>query len=244
MTFYEFMEDIEVSLGGNLVSVELEEKDYRVAFKRAVRKFKQYGSNNYMHNFLKVEVVKDQTEITLPPETDTVVKIIRPDYSSDFFSSEDLFVRKAIDELFTVRGRTSSCGSYNFIQYEFMQQEQERLKRFAATDVDFNHNRFDHTLSIYNKPRRDETWFIEAYQNLTDEEYMQTDWVAEWTKAECLEILGRAYSKFSSLASPTGETSLDGRSMIQEATEIKRQLMEDAQNGMSGAGGFYQIVVG
>lgn len=244
MTFEDFMEDIEVSLGGNLVSVELEEKDYQVAFKRAVRKFKQYGSNNYMHVFVKVDVEKGDSVITLPPDVDTVVKIIRPNANSDFFSSEDLFVRKAIDEMFTIRGRTSSCGSYNFIQYEFMQQEQERLKRFAATDVDFNHNRFDGTLTIYNRPRMSERWFVECYLNLTDEQYMQLDWIAEWTRAECLEILGRAYSKFSSIAAPTGETSLDGRSMIQEATEIKRQLLEAAEQNMSGDVDYYQIVVG
>jgi len=243
-TFEEFKSEIEVVLGGNLVSVELEDIDYQTALKRAIRKYKQYGANNYLHGYVKVEVAAHSASISVPANVDTVVKIIRPYAASDFFTSEDLFVRKAIDEMFISRGRKTGCGGFDFLQYEFLQQEQERLKRYAATDVDFSHNKWDSTLTLYNKPVTDETWFAECYLDLEDELYMDLGWVVEWSRAECLEILGRAYSKFSSIAAPTGETSLDGRSMIQEAQEIKRGLMEDIENNVSGDVDWFGVYIG
>jgi hypothetical protein len=245
--FDDFKDDIETSLGGNLVSVELEETDYRYGLRTAIRKYKQYGANNYRHEYYKVDMTKGQSVIDdLPEEIHTVVKVLRPNMNSDFFSSEDLFVQKAIDSMFINAGRARlGCGGGMFLEYEMMLQHQERLLRYGAYDVDFNFNERSKKMTVFNKPKRDESWFLEVYCDITEQEYAQLDWVFEWTKSEVMIILGRAYGKFNGgIAGPNGDVNLDGNSLIQEAKEMQRMLMEDAQNNMSGGVDSYGIMIG
>src|SRR5690554_3394011 len=78
MTKDEFNEEIIIALGGNLIDVELEDKELDLAFKRAKRTFQQKGSNNMRRQFFRLRVNKCQQEYQLPSNIDTIVKVIKP----------------------------------------------------------------------------------------------------------------------------------------------------------------------
>lgn len=244
MLFEEFKDDIMVALGGNLISVELEEKEYILALKRAIRTFKQKGHNTYRKSFMSVEVTKDIRTYTIPDNIEDGIKVIRPN-SSGMFSGEDIFVKKAIDELVTTKGTSGSCNGIQFLEYEMTLHTLENYKRYSAFDVDFQIDRFKHEITFFNTPKRDgEIWLVEVYENLTDEEYMEIDWIFRWALAEAKIMLGQAYRKFSNLPSPDGTASLSGSEMINEGNEEKRMLLEEITELTDGALDYYGIYIG
>jgi hypothetical protein len=244
MTFDEFKDDLELALGGNLVSVELEEKEYEFALKRAIKVFQQKGHNTYRRKFHAIETVEGVQSYDIPNNIMDGIKVIRPNTSGEF-SSEDLFVRKAIDELIPSSSRLGGCNGIQFLEYEMVLQTLEKYKRYTAYDVDFQIDKFQHKVKFFNQPKRDgEIWFLECYENLTDEEYMEVDWIFRWALTEAKIILGQAYRKFSSLPSPDGSTTLSGSEMINEAKEEQRMLLEEITELTDGAIDYYGVYVG
>ena len=243
MTFEEFKDDLETALGGNLVSVELEDKEYMLALKRAVKTFKQKGHNTYRKVFIALETIKGVSSYTIPDNIEDGIKVIRPSNSGEF-SSEDLFVRKALDELIP-SSSLGSCQGIQFLEYHMVLETLERYKRFTAYDVDFQIDRFKHEVKFFNTPKRDgEIWFLECYENLSNEEYMEVDWIFRWALTEAKIMLGQAYRKFSNLPSPDGSVNLSGSEMINEAKEEQRMLLEEIETLVDGALDYYGVYVG
>ena len=235
----DFFEEVMISLGGNLVDVELEDKELNLAFKKAKRTFIQKGHNSYRRMFYKTAVTKGCMIIPVPYNVDTVVRIIKPRRG---FHIGDDFSLAAFNDIFpvTVSGGTSG----DLLSYELTLQKLERWEKYMATDVDFNYDPFKHTISIMKAPLRDEVWLVELYTNLEDSEYMDILWIQNWTIAEAKIMLGTAYRKFSSLPSPDGTVSLDGGSLIQEGKEEKLALLEEIENYTDGAIDFNEITFG
>jgi hypothetical protein len=244
MLFEDFKSDVNIALGGNLVSVELEDVDYQYALNRAIRKFKQYGHNTYRKTFMSVEVSKGVSTYSIPSNIEDGIKVIRPN-SSGMFSGEDIFVKKAIDELITTKSTSGSCTGVQFLEYEMTLHTLEKYKRYSAFDVDFQIDKFKHEITFFNTPKIDgEIWIVECYENLTDEEYAEIDWVFRWAITEAKLILGSAYRKFSNLPSPDGSTSLPGSEIVQEAKEEQRLLMEEIDNLVDGSIDYYGVYIG
>jgi len=249
-TFEEFKEELMIALGGNLIDVELEDKDYRYAFKRAIAKFVQHGNNSYRKAFLPIEVDKSTILYQLPEanedngRVDTIVKVVK---ASGGWNIDDPFSIVAYNDMFngvgTSNGGCAGCST-NFLQYELTMQQIENAKRYMVYDTQFIHDKFKNTIMFLKKPELKTVWLLECYLNLTEKEYMNIDWVFRWTLAELKHTLGIAYRKFQSLAAPTGETTLSGSEYIQEAKEDKERLMEDIQNGVDGNDSYVEIRFG
>jgi len=224
-------------LGGNLVDVELESSDYARAFDRAKRNFIQYGNNNLNLKFAKIDVQPNKTEYVLDASVDTVVRIIREDIG---FYTNDPFSRATMNDIFN--GLQGGTGS--LLNYELGLGLIERIQRMTAYDVDFTYSKRNNTLRILKQPKMSATWLVECYANLEDEEYREVLWVQEWSLAECKEILGHAYSKFQNIRSPSGETSLNGDQLLQEAQDMKQRLREEPQNFTDGDPVALPIMIG
>jgi len=239
MVFEDFYDEIISTLGGSLVDVELSENDIEMCFKKAKRRFKQHGHNNYRRSFYPLQVNKDTRVYNLPEDIHTVIKIIRPSHS---FNLEDPFSMAAYNDLFA--GLGANYQQADFLSYELTLGLVEKWQRYTAHDFQFNYNEFSHDIELFKLPPFNQTWFLECYLNLTDEEYMDVEWIIRWTAAEAKEMLGIAYRKFGSLAAPTGETNLSGSEMISEAKEEKRELMEEILNFTDGGIDYMQITMG
>lgn len=249
MTFEDFADECMTALGGNLVDVELEEKDFRYAFKQAKKTFQQKGHNSYRRSFISIVAEKGVSTYDLPDkslgEVDTIVKIIRPNGAGG--SVGNPFQQVTYNDMMQGIGSGGSgCGSCgpNFLQYELTLQRIEMMQRYAVNDIQFVHDKFKNTIKLLKLPDRDATFLLDAYVNLADEEYMEILWIQMWTIAELKQILGTAYRKFNSLAAPTGETSLSGDQYIQESKEEKTQLLEDIENFVDGGSDYMEIRFG
>lgn len=242
MTYEDFKDEIIVSLGGNLIDVELEDREIRVAFNRAKRTYQQKGPNNQRRAFFKLPVNDCDQEYIIPNKIDTVVKVVKPAHG---YAVGDAFTMAAYNELFTDIG-VAGAGGFDELSYEFTLQRVERIKRMTAYYTNFDHDKHRNIIRFHNKPEQSTyVWLLDCYYDLEDEEYMDMLWIQSWATAEAKEILGAAYRKFSSLPSPDGGSiSLNGDSLIQEAKQEKEALLEDIANGVAGDTDFYEITMG
>lgn len=233
----DFQFEMETQLGGNLVDVELTENDYEVAFKRAKRMMTERGNNNLRRNFVTIPIITDTVTYQLPMETNEVMQVIKP----NGYNTQDPFTEAAVQEMFgAITGQTSQ----SLATYELSSQMLENLSIYAVDAVPYHFDTIAKTIRFLKSPTTDQNWIVETYENLTDQEYMDLFWIQEWTLAELKIILGRAYSKFSSLSSPTGETSLQGDILVSEGNEDKIRLREDIQNHIDGAPTSLPILLG
>lgn len=250
MIFNDFKDEMLTMLGGNLVDVELEDKDYQMALKRAIRVFQQKGNNSYRRVFQPLVVTKSEYTYELPVETptngkiDTIVKIVKP---SGGWNIEDPFSLAAYNDMFYGIGTGMGCAcntTADYMTYELTMQNIEDARRYMAYETQFVHDKFKNTITLLKKPEKDTTWLLDCYVNLTVEEYSDILWVQSWALSELKIILGTAYRKFQSLAAPTGETSLAGSEYIQEGKDMQEQLLEDILNGVDGEISFSEVRLG
>jgi len=242
MTEEEFFDEIYTLLGDSMVDVELSERDLRTAFNRARRTYQQIGPNNHIQGYFCLPVQAGKQEYHVPPEIHTVIKVIRPAIYWDG-GGDPIVAQAAYNDLFF--HHPTSIGSGDFITLEYMQQNLEIWRRYTSHDVDFHYNQRMGFIRFLNKPKSNENWVLEVYQDMTDDEYRGVLWVQNWALAEAKKILGTAYRKFSGVPGPDGgSVSLGGDQLIQEADEAMRQLREDIQNGVAGETEWWGISVG
>lgn len=254
LTKTEFYEEILSSLGGSLIDVELTEKDLDVCLRKAVRKFKQYGGNHYRTVFLKVEM-KDAKDgvLNLPPQTDTVIRVVPFDGDGMLFSTgsgDDIYNQAIFEGIFGKGGMGGGIGSCygcggmgDLLLYELNKGLQNEFsKRFGSHGIDFVYDEFRKTIRILKG--RNPFYVLECTYNLEDDEYRGIEWVIRWALSEAKMMLGMAYRKFGTVSAPTGEVSLAGSEYIQEAREEQSQLIEDANDFMSGANDYGVIMFG
>ncbi len=240
MNQQEFKSELETMLGGNLIDVELEPADYQKAFEYAKRYFVRYGNNNLDKRYAALQTDKTKQEYVLNEgeKIDTVVRIIKP---RGGMYAQDPFSRANFNDIF--RGFQGHDGG--LLTYELGLGLMERIERMSAYEEDFIYNKRNQTLKLLRKPSiGGETWFLECYADLTDEEYRDLTWIQEWSLAECKEILGHAYSKFQSVRTPTGETGLNGDQLLQEAQQMKERLREEPQDFTDGDPAALPIMMG
>jgi len=242
----EFLDEVETSLGGSLVSVELEPADYEICFKKARRTFYQKGHYGYRRDFYQLPVTKNQQSYSnIPEEIEDVVKVIKPTIGSTLSSAsvDDPFSMVAYNQLFFGQGGTG-CQRADFVSYDLAMQMAEERNKYTMQEIQFDYDPFRHTFYALYPPERDENWLLESYRKLDDIELEQIDWIIRWTAAEAKYILGVAYRKFSSLPGPTGETQLDGQSLVQESKDEKQELLEEIDNYVDGAMDYNEITIG
>lgn len=223
-------DEVVMTLGGTLVDVELSESDLVICFNKAKRRFQSTGANNFRRKFVPLEVVKTSLSYSIPSNIDTIVRIVKPGVG---FTMENAFAVAAYSELFDSMlsgGAGGGCGGFDNLTYELALSKIEQIKRTAAFEMQFNHDKFLNTISFMKAPEANAVWLMDCYEHLEDDEYATVEWIIRWTTAEAKHALGMAYRKFQSLAAPTGETSMAGEQYLQEAAQEKEQLMTDLEN--------------
>lgn len=224
MNVHDFNDMLSARLGGSLIDVELGAKDYKVAFNLAKLTYKQKGSNNTKQLFYALTTIEGVLTYPVPVGAAVIVRVIK---ARDAFglSASDPF-----DILFANQLMGSSSSDGSMIMFELTSQLGDSFGRYATQEALFTHDRYNDTITLHKRPVGGEVWLLEVYGALTDDEYRDILWVQNFALAESKIMLGRAYSKYSALSSPTGETSLDGLTLVAEGNEEKLGLFEEIKN--------------
>lgn len=219
-------------LGHPIVKVELSNFQIQTCIEEAISKL-EYHAPYWMNQFAVFNTSAGINVYELPPE---IVNNL-----SDIWYRRNLFVLGSAPQgsleydltlmFFT---NTGLFSNYNVGQYLLMQMYLKQVRNVLGqgTSWDIINNKY---LQLFPVPDSTEAVIIEyraldantihpAYKN----------WIQKYTLCIAKEVLGRVRGKFQTLPGPGGGARLDGESLLAEAREEKKLLIEELVGEIEG----------
>jgi hypothetical protein len=235
-------------LGDGMVDVELDPKHYETALERALGKYRQRGDSSVEESYMFLTTVEDQNTYILPKEVIEVRQIFRRSIGSRTGSGQGGTVFEPFNMAYTNTYLLSSSNMGGLLTYELFAQYQELVGRMFGSFIEFKWHQQSHKLTLLQRPRNsDEEMLLYCYNYRPDigilNDMYATQWVKDYTLANCKIMLGQAREKFAQIAGPQGGTSLNGATLKAEgAAEIERLEAELATQVAGGRG--YTFIIG
>lgn len=222
-----FTDYISGMLGGNLIDVELTTKDYANAFLKAKTIWFQRGNVNLNEQFLTLNTQTGNTNYdlsTYPAAVDTIIKLAMP--TSTFYTQNPFSIALFTDLMLGLINQQAA----DIYTYEGTLQFLDLINLYTVAYPDYIFNRRTQQLQLLKAPTTNDVWFIHCYTFPADMDLYNLLWVQEYTLAECKNILGHAYQKYSEIQGPAGQISLPGTALIQEASDMKKELIQNIED--------------
>lgn len=223
-------------LGDQMIDVDLDPEHYEIAYKRAIGVFRQRAQNAHEEAYVWIDLEAEQDEYILPQEVTEVRQIFRRTFGSiGGDSAFDPFSSAVINTYVLNLG-----GSGGLATWELYTQKLELAARMFGGYMNFTFNPSTKRLKLVrNITSSGETILLWTY-NLKPEiqlltELQTSQWIKDYTYANCKLMVGEASERFASIAGPNGGTSLNGSQLKSEAKADMDQLIEDLKNYVDGS---------
>lgn len=240
----DLVKEIELRLGGQMVDVELDPEHYDVAIKKSFEKYRQRSENSVEEAFVKLELVKEQSEYTLDSDVIDVYDVYRRSSGTlNSASSGDIepFETAYLNNYLLYSGRAGGLAIYDALS-----QHREHLGKMFGENYTFTWNTVTKKLLLHRKVKADDTVFVHVFKQRTDEELLQDPYSAPWLKDYALAhsklILAEARGKFNTIAGPQGGTSLNADALRMDAQATIDKLEDDLKFYAEGQQGLGVII--
>lgn len=236
----ELIDDVQTLLGGSMVEVELEPKDYQVALKLSLERYRQRSSNAVEEAYAFLEMQPEQTEYYLPEEIIDVRQIFRRGLGGTSGGTNIDPFSLAYTNLYLLQAGAGGGYTAGLLTYELFYQYQEQAGRMFGRDIMFNWNVVNKKLTIARRVGSEETVLLWVTKIKPDDMILRDPfsrpWVRSYTLALCKQMLGEAYSKFAQVIGPQGGTTMKGAELKAEGKEeivtLETELTNFVDNGM------------
>ena len=243
----EVFDYVNLSLGGGMVDVELDQAHYEEALKKSFAKFRQRSDNSVEESYLFLPTVIDQNTYTLPEEVIEVRKIFRRSIGSRTGGGDGGKLFEPFNLAYTNTYLLASTNMGGLATYNAFAQYQELVGRMFGSFIEFKWNTTTKELVILQRPRAEEELLLYAYNYRPDSEllkdYLASQWIKDYTLAVCKYMLGEARSKFATIAGPQGGSTLNGDALKSEAQAEMEKLEQDVATQVAGGVG-YSFTIG
>ena len=243
----EVFDYVNLSLGGGMVDVELDQAHYEEALKKALAKFRQRSDNSVEESYLFLPTVIDQNTYTLPEEVIEVRKIFRRSIGSRTGGGDGGTLFEPFNLAYTNTYLLASTNMGGLATYNAFAQYQELVGRMFGSFIEFKWNTTTKELVILQRPRAEEELLLYAYNYRPDSEllkdYLASQWIKDYTLAVCKYMLGEARSKFATIAGPQGGSTLNGDALKSDAQAEMEKLETDVATQVAGGVG-YSFTIG
>ena len=243
----EVFDYVNLSLGGGMVDVELDQAHYEEALKKSFAKFRQRSDNSVEESYLFLPTVIDQNTYTLPEEVIEVRKIFRRSIGSRTGGGDGGTSFEPFNLAYTNTYLLASTNMGGLATYNAFAQYQELVGRMFGSFIEFKWNTTTKELVILQRPRAEEELLLYAYNYRPDSEllkdYLASQWIKDYTLAVCKYMLGEARSKFATIAGPQGGSTLNGDALKSEAQAEMEKLEQDVATQVAGGVG-YSFTIG
>lgn len=242
---YEYCKNM---LGEGMIDVELDPKHYETALERALGKYRQRGDSSVEESYMFLTTIEDQNTYTLPKEVIEVRQIFRRSIGSRTGGGDGGTVFEPFNMAYTNTYLLSSSNMGGILTYELFAQYQELVGRMFGAFIEFKWHPQTHKITLLQRPRNsNEELLLYCYNYRPDigilNDVYATQWVKDYTLANCKIMLGQAREKFAQIAGPQGGSSLNGGSLKSEGVaEIERLEAELATQVAGGRG--YTFIIG
>ena len=236
-------------LGDGIVDVELDPTHYETALQRSLGVFRQRGDNSVEESFAFLTLKEDQNEYILDENIQQVREVYRRSIGSRSGGGNGGTVFEPFNLAYTNTYLLSSTNMGGLATYELFAQYQERVGKMFGSFVQFSWHPQTRKLTIHQRPRSDEEVMLWVYNTRPDAGLLMdtyaSQWIKDYTLANCKMILGQAREKFASIAGPQGGTALNGSALKQEAQADIDRLTAELVNFVPGhANAGYTLIIG
>ena len=222
------VEYIKTLLGGSMIDVELDPKDYNIAIDRALAKYRQRSANSVEESWAFLTLEQDVNEYTLSQEVMEVRDVFRRSIGSRTGGGDTGSLFEPFNLAYSNTYLLSSSNMGGLATYYAFASYQKMVGKMFGSYIQFTWNAATKKLTIQQRPRGEETVLIWCY-NYRPEFVLFSDpysgiWIKDYAVAQSKVILGEAREKFQTIASPQGGTQLNGAALKAEGLAAMEKL--------------------
>lgn len=225
------VDDVKRMLGGSMIDVELDPADYQTALNLAFDRYRQRAGNSTEESYMFLKLIYEQTVYYLPENVVSVRQLFRRGIGETTGGTQIDPFSLAYTNLYLLQAGAGGGYSAGLLTYELFYQYLDQAGRMFGRDINYTFDPVTKRLAINRKPLGEETLLIWCYMYKPDETILQDPysrpWIRDYTLAWCKQMLGEAYSKFSTIAGPQGGSTLKGDALKNESTVMFERLEKE-----------------
>ena len=229
-------------LGGGMVDVELDPIHYETALTKALTRFRQRSDNSVEESYMFMPTIVDQNVYTLPQEVIEVRQIFRRTVGARTQGGTGGSMYEPFNLAYTNAYLLSASKMGGLATYDMFAQYQELVGRMFGSYIEFKWNSPTKKLTLFQRPRANEEVLLMCYNHRPDsqllEDYLASQWIKDYTLANCKYMLGEARSKFATIAGPQGGSTLNGDTLKAEAQAEMEKLEIEVSMAVPGGVGY------
>ena len=227
----QIIDDVQRMLGGSMVDIELDPDDYKTALNIAFDRYRQRSSNSSEEAYMFLRLVFEQSEYTLPDEIISVRSLFRRGIGETTGGTQLDPFALAYTNMYLLQAGAGGGYSAGLLTFELFYDYLKQAGRMFGRDINYTFNAATKKLTIIRKPTGGEDLLLWVYKFRPDEEILSDPfskpWIRSYTLAWCKQMLGEAYSKYSSVVGPQGGTTLKGDALKSEALAERQELEKE-----------------
>ena len=226
-------------LGDGMIDVELDPNHYEVALEKALGKYRQRAENAVEESYMMLELQEDTNDYILPNEVIDVREVFRRSIGSRTGGGDGGTLFEPFNLAYSNTYLLSSTQMGGLSTYYAFAGYQELVGRMFGSFINFKYEPVSKKLTIMQRPRSDEQILMQTYNHRPDFNLLSDPYAGQWLKDYTLAVskymLGEARSKFATISTPQGGTSLNGDALKADATAEMEKLEMDLANYVDGS---------
>jgi len=237
--------ELRLLLGDQMVDVELDPEHYDLAISVSLDRIRQRSDGSMEEEDLFITVQPDVQEYTLPAEVQEVRRLYRRGVGAYTNGGANF---DPVDASFYNIYLLQPNRSGGLATWDFYNQYLETTERMFASQYNFVWYNSSKTLRLIRKPTAIEDVLVRVWTQKSEDTIFVDPYTAPWIRsyslAQCKGMLGQARDKYQSgLPGPTGNVTLNGSQLIQQAQQEIEVLDKELDNIFTGGDG-YSFVIG
>ena len=234
-------------LGDQMVDVELDLKHYETALGRALAKYRQRADSSVEESYMFLTLIEDQNTYILPKEIIEVRQVFRRSIGSRTGGGDGGTVFEPFNLAYTNTYLLSSSNMGGLLTYELFAQYQELVGRMFGSFIEFKWHQQTRKLTLLQRPRSStEEVLLYTYNYRPDigilNDMYASQWIKDYTLANCKLMLGQAYAKFGNIPGPQGGSQLNGSELKSEGNTEIEKLEKELSEQVTGGRGYTWII--
>jgi hypothetical protein len=234
----QLFKNVELRLGGGMVDIELDPEHYEAAYQYALATYRQRGANAYEESYSLLPLEKDKSVYVLPQEITRVRQVFRRTIGLETGPGATSF------DPFSSAILNTYLLNYNYsgglATYDFYAGYIELAARMFGGYIIHTYNPVTKELKLVRDFKGTGEQILLWTDNLKPEITLLQDptigpWMYSWTIGQCKMMIGEAREKFSSIAGPSGGTTLNGAQMKTEGAKMHEDLLLELKTYVDGS---------
>lgn len=235
------IDELETMLGGGMVDVELQAKDYNLAIDLSLARYRQRAENAVEESYIFLNLEQARNDYTLPNEIMEVRGIYRRGFGMGAQGGmDDVGNLDPFSIAFTNIYILQDSNLGGLASYDFYAQNMELAGRMFGQHYNYVYNSATKRLKIQRNIRGEQEEVLLWVYNYIPEDFLFKDtyagpWIRSYAFVEAKLMLGSAYEKFASLGGPQGGINLNGSQLKSEAIQERQELDDQLKKYQDGS---------